>query len=291
MELDDLKRIKTLAVVALFTDDEMMEQLVLKGGNALDLIYQVSTRASLDVDLSLESQISDFPGFRGRVARSLANTFAEHGYHVFDVTVDEVPSTLSEDVKDFWGGYRIEFKLANNDVRTRYQADLPNLRRNAEVVGPAQKRKFKIDISKHEYCFPKRAVDLLGYRVFVYSPELLVVEKLRALCQQLPEYASIIPNPSRRPRARDFVDIHALVEKLQLDFHTPDCRTILIGVFEAKRVPIDWLLRIREYRDYHAGDFQSVKATVHAGVQLLDFDSYFDYVVSLGEKLHAYWME
>lgn len=291
MELDDLERIKILAVVSLFTDDGLMEQLVLKGGNALDLIYQVSSRASIDVDLSLESQISDFPSFTRRVAQALSNTFAEHGYHVFDVTVDEVPSALSEDVKDFWGGYKIEFKLAKNDVRTRYRSDLSNLRRNSEVLGPAQRRKFKIDISKHEYCLPKRAVVLLGYPVFVYSPELLVIEKLRALCQQLPEYASIIPNPNRRPRARDFVDIHALVEKLQLDFCTGECKDILNGVFEAKRVPVDWLLRIREYRDYHEDDFPSVMATAHTGVQLLDFGSYFDYVVSLGESLHAYWMK
>ncbi len=268
-----------------------MDQLVLKGGNALDLIYQVSTRASIDVDMSIESQFSDFPRFTKRVATSLSSTFKKHGYYVFDVTVSEVPSSISEDAKAFWGGYKIEFKLAKNNVHMKFRSDLPNLRRNAEVVGPAQRRKFKIDISKHEYCNSKRAVELLGYRVFVYSPELLVLEKLRALCQQLPEYESIVPSPNRRPRARDFVDIHALVEKLQLNFCTPECVAILREVFEAKRVPVGWLLRIGECLDYHSGDFPSVTATVHPGVQLFDFDYYFNYVVTLSNRLHAYWME
>jgi predicted nucleotidyltransferase component of viral defense system len=30
-----------------------MDQLVLKGGNALDLIYGISTRASMDLDFSV----------------------------------------------------------------------------------------------------------------------------------------------------------------------------------------------------------------------------------------------
>ena len=47
----DLDRIKRLAIVAMFSDDGLMEKLVLKGGNLLDLVYGISTRASLDVDL------------------------------------------------------------------------------------------------------------------------------------------------------------------------------------------------------------------------------------------------
>lgn len=37
-ELISLEQIKKLAVTAMFSDDELMDQLVLKGGNAMALI-------------------------------------------------------------------------------------------------------------------------------------------------------------------------------------------------------------------------------------------------------------
>lgn len=43
-DLAELEKIKKLAIVAVFSDDELMERLVLKGGNALDLIHGISTR-------------------------------------------------------------------------------------------------------------------------------------------------------------------------------------------------------------------------------------------------------
>jgi predicted nucleotidyltransferase component of viral defense system len=48
-----IDRIKELVVIAMFSDDELMDRLVLKGGNALDIIHQVSVRASIDVDFSM----------------------------------------------------------------------------------------------------------------------------------------------------------------------------------------------------------------------------------------------
>lgn len=45
-----LDRIKILAVQAMFSDDDLLEQLVLKGGNAMALVHQISARASVDLD-------------------------------------------------------------------------------------------------------------------------------------------------------------------------------------------------------------------------------------------------
>ena len=36
---DRLQKIKRLAIVAMFSDDDLLERLVLKGGNALDLVH------------------------------------------------------------------------------------------------------------------------------------------------------------------------------------------------------------------------------------------------------------
>lgn len=52
-EEERIQRIKRLVVIAMFSDDELMERFVLKGGNAIDLAYQLGWRASVDIDLSM----------------------------------------------------------------------------------------------------------------------------------------------------------------------------------------------------------------------------------------------
>ena len=49
MDFADVRRI---VIIAMFADDTLFNQLVLKGGNALNLIYGIGDRSSLDVDLS-----------------------------------------------------------------------------------------------------------------------------------------------------------------------------------------------------------------------------------------------
>jgi len=51
--LSSIDKIKKLVIIALVSDDYLMEQLVLKGGNAIDLVYQISGRASVDLDYSV----------------------------------------------------------------------------------------------------------------------------------------------------------------------------------------------------------------------------------------------
>lgn len=43
----------------MFSDDTLMHQLVLKGGNALRLAYGIGSRASLDFDFSLANDFED----------------------------------------------------------------------------------------------------------------------------------------------------------------------------------------------------------------------------------------
>jgi len=50
MNLKFLEKLKKLTIIAMVSDDYLMEKLVLKGGNALDLFYGISPRASLDLD-------------------------------------------------------------------------------------------------------------------------------------------------------------------------------------------------------------------------------------------------
>lgn len=57
--MDLFSEIRRLTIRALFADDTLMERLVLKGGNALSLVYGLSPRASLDLDFSLETDFEN----------------------------------------------------------------------------------------------------------------------------------------------------------------------------------------------------------------------------------------
>ena len=70
--IDFLNRIKQLAIVAMFSDDELMEKLVLKGGNLLDVVYQISARSSVDVDFSMEGEFPSDVELRDRIASALS---------------------------------------------------------------------------------------------------------------------------------------------------------------------------------------------------------------------------
>jgi hypothetical protein len=102
-----LAKVKRLVIIAMFSDDDLMERLVLKGGNLLDLVYQVSARASLDVDFSVDGDLESREELERKMTRTLTSTFADEGFRVFDVKVEAVPPEISDDVKDFWGGYNL----------------------------------------------------------------------------------------------------------------------------------------------------------------------------------------
>ena len=293
VSLDTLKQIKKLAIIAMFSDDDLMDMLVLKGGNLLDIVYDVASRASVDLDFSMDGEFtpSQWSSLSDRIEQRLQQTFRPKGYEPFDIKLTERPEKVTADMAAFWGGYRIEFKIIGSEEFTRLGRDIDAPRRRATVIGPGQRRTFKIDVSKFEYCQAKIPQDLDDYRIYIYSPEMLLFEKLRAICQQMPEYAEIVNSPSQSPRARDFFDIHTILEHFTIALVTPDNHELMRNIFAAKRVPLTLLGRIGAYRDYHRQDFASVEATVTPHVQLMDFDFYFDYVLTAIELLKPLWEE
>jgi len=56
--VDNFERIKKLVIIAMFSDDDLMDILVLKGGNAIDTIHNIALRSSIDVDFSIENEFS-----------------------------------------------------------------------------------------------------------------------------------------------------------------------------------------------------------------------------------------
>ena len=282
--MDDIEKIKRLAIIAMVSNDYLMEQLVLKGGNAIDIVYQLSGRASIDLDYSMPT---DFKGHEvseitETIKDVLSATFAEEELSVFDFNFEEKPSGIGQiDEMEFWGGYQIEFKLIPSDILSEHAENLKLLRRTATIVGPDNRRTFKIDIGKFEYCSGKVARELDGYTLYVYSTEMLVLEKLRAICQQIPEYRKIVKSHPPAARARDFFDIYTITQQFPIDMNSQRIKELLAAIFATKKVPLDYLNQVLMHRDFHRRDFVSLKDTVKSGVELKDFDFYFDYVIDM----------
>ncbi len=292
-ELVYLEKVKRLALVAMFSDDELMEKLVLKGGNAIDLVYGVSIRSSIDIDLSIGSDFNqpELEMVKAKTQKSLIDTFDSEGYAVFDFEFSEEPKELSPELEGFWGGYEIRFKVLEKSKYAQLKDSKDSLRRNALVVGPRQRRKFIIQISKYEFCEKKQGFDFEGYRIYLYSPEMIVFEKLRAICQQMPEYREKVKSGHNTARSRDFIDIHCLIKEFGIRVDTEENMEMLGCIFAAKKVPIELLGKIHLYREFHKEDFNAVKDTVKAGTELKEFDYYFDYVLKICETLKSLWEE
>lgn len=280
----DWAEIRRLAIISMFSDDTLMEQLVLKGGNALNLVHGLGSRTSLDIDLSLDGDFADAADAEQRIFRALASRFAAAGYHVFDLRFLRKPAEAKDARFTVMSGYTVEFKLVENSRSELTREDVSKARREALVVGPEQQRVFRIEISKFEYCKGKVEVDLDAHTVYVYTPVMIAIEKLRALCQQMKEYTL---RPYKTARARDFYDIHVILEAVRPNLGSADHLELARNIFVAKEVPAMLIAKLPDYREFHRQDWPAVQLTV--AEELEDFDFYFEYVVRKTDLLKPLW--
>jgi hypothetical protein len=178
------------------------------------------------------------------------------------------------------------FKLIETKKHAAMREDVDALRRQALVVGPNQLRKFCVDFSKFEYCAGKKETELDHYTIYVYTESMLAIEKLRAICQQMPEY-KLRRNPCAR--ARDFYDIHLIVTQAGVDLGSSENLDLVPPVFAAKEVPLRLIGKIPAQREFHRPDWAAVQTSVRG--RLEEFDFYFDFVVAQTALLKTLWME
>ena len=280
----DFTEIRRHVIGALFSDEALFERLVLKGGNALELVHRVISRGSVDVDLSIKDEFLDLAVTESRIFRALRQEFERIGYRVFDEHFEVIPPPSVKD-DPWWGGYAIEFKLIDQARAKALDWNLEKMRIQSETIDAWQGRKFKVQISKHEYCEGKVSAEVDGRTIYVYTEEMCAIEKLRAICQQMPEYG----RKNRVARARDFYDVYQTVTQRGIDLALPENLELFRQIFDAKRVPLKLLALIDGTYDFHESDWAAVAAVAPGEVH--DFRFYFDFVVAEISKLKSLWKE
>ncbi len=273
----DPVEIRKLILMGVFAEDYLADHMVLKGGNALALVHKVGHRASLDLDFSVEKEL-DLERLTEGLAKGLAFTLNPVGLRVCKLKVAEVPVLDGYDKWPWWGGYLATFQVVTAKDFEKYFGDARGLGTNAlKIYG--EKKTFQIEIGKHEWIEGAEYAELDGVELRVYSPLMCAAEKLRALCQQMDGYEQK-GNP--KPRPRDFVDIWAIGNH-GVELAGEAMGALLSHVFEAKYVPLAWLLELGEQREFHRRDWDRVKLEIDSE----PFDFYVDYVLELVTHLHA----
>lgn len=289
--------IRKLTIISLFSDDELMDILVLKGGNALELAYELNSRASMDIDVSMEKDFAEFnltvEEVEEKIKFQLNRTFSENNYQVFDIKLTEKPKKkkVVDDLN--WGGYLIEFKVIHSDDYGRIgENNIEQLRRESLVVSEKSTKRVQIEISKYEFTKPSEEAELEDYIIKVYSPRMIIFEKLRAICQQMNEYTEAI-RTSSTPRPRDFYDIYVIKGNLEpnLDLNSFENQALIKEFFKVKHVPLKLIGRIKdpEVREFHESAYSSLLDTVKASDELKPFEFYYNYVVELVNEIKPLW--
>lgn len=252
-------------IIAIYREPEPSVKLFLKGGSAMRLFDNLTSRLSIDVDFSIDEAIDDESNFFNAMKSKIGKRFRELKFDTIDFKWIKKPKIKSKDKPDWWGGWTFEFKIVSYTHRGK---SIEVKRRNALIPEGANSSKIEVEISEHEYCKNGRTKNINGVNIFGYSRELIVLEKIRAICQQHPDYKFKLSTN----RARDFYDIYELTVDVDDDF-AHRCSGFIENVFRAKGVPVGILRSLWEddFIDRQRRGFDQVKDTVQGKVYEFDF--------------------
>lgn len=281
LSIDDVIR---MVLLGLYKDDFFNDQLYLKGGQALRLKEKLDERFSADIDFSLSGHIANEDDFYERLKDALYAEFQASGYYVFDFKHVRRPEIKKDGAPDFWGGWGVEFKFIEDAKKT-----LPHEQQRREALVPVgcQGKKITLDLSEYEYCQGAEKIKIGAVDIVVYSRSLLLCEKIRAICQQHPDY----PHKDPGSRSRDYYDIERLWSRVLVDKATESfiaqCKHDLPEVFKAKGVDEVLLEKINDasFVDLQKKSWDLVKATVSG--KLDDFSYYVETVRMIVSKIKA----
>ena len=218
---------------------------------------------------------------------AIRQTFEEHDYTIFDFNITEKPRNLSPNLSGFWGGYQVEFKIQTLDNKSIISTNIEMARKTSQIIGLNNSKKFTIDISKFEYCKEKESVEIDGYTMYAYTPKMIVIEKLRAICQQMAEYP-INQGKTNKSRPRDFYDITVIVNHYGMTFDEDDFELIQ-AVFGLKKVDLVLLSLIPNYKNFFSQDLESLRETLIASrLAQFNFDDCYNFVFIIAEQILQY---
>lgn len=275
----NIKEVIDHCILAIFSDKRFSEKLFLKGGSGIRLLENIDTRLSTDIDFSIQGSIKSESSFFKRIEKILSKYFKDYNLEVFQFKHIKRPKMKKPEFPEWWVGWLCEFKLIPFEFK--HEPKEVKERRSLMPVG-SKSTIIEIEISESEYCELSQTKTVKGIKIQGYSKPLLVLEKIRALCQQHPLYKF----RTSKNRARDFYDIYKLTENMSQNF-LKECHQNIAKVFKAKEVPLEIIQNIlndRGFIENQKQGFFQVQATVSE--KLYPFETYLESFRSLIQALN-----
>ena len=272
-------------LLAIYSHDALSEKMYLKGGQALRFAHGLRSRLSRDSDFSFPDKIEQWDVFFYYLESAIKKEFLKNKLYVIDFKSTRKPKIKQKKTPDFWGGWAVEFKLVIKE-----QLNLSKKRQSASAIIPEGflTNKIPIDISEMEYCDSFETIKVKSIEIKVYSKPLLVLEKLRAICQSHPDYKY---RSTQTNRARDFYDIEQIYSKVlnegKINDFFKELSKHIVKVFQAKEVPlslIDSCLNSDEFLKSQEIGWQEVKSTVRGLNQ--NFSYYVQTIKDIVKKIN-----
>ncbi|MBF0780619.1 MULTISPECIES: nucleotidyl transferase AbiEii/AbiGii toxin family protein [unclassified Granulicatella] len=274
--------IRNTILKTIYSDTELVKNLVLKGGNALKL-HRIVDRESQDLDFSIKETIRFTKENEGvKLQQLITDAFSQKGFFVNSFEFALKPKNRHRDLPPYWGGYKISFALLDQEkyhdkINSQDSIQMKELNKYALSIESGIK-KIEIDLSYDEYTEHKEPYDLDGTTIYLYSPLMIVYEKIRASCQQLEEY-SLTTN---KTRARDLYDIFKTLTninqvELRSEVLNEDNFYILENIFRVKEVPLELMTKLDTKKDDLAADYECKVLPQISKKDREEFEYIFDY--------------
>lgn len=289
--------IRNTTLKAIFSNDQLNEKLVLKGGNALK-IYGIVERESQDLDFSIKETVRFSEEKEGKeFQKSISEAFNNKGYFVNAFEFVSKPNIRHDSLPPYWGGYKITFTLLDVSLYQDVIAsqDPENMKELNKYGIPLERdgKKIEIDLSYDEYVENKEDYNLNGTKIYLYSPLMIVYEKIRASCQQLDEYPL---TKKTKTRARDLYDIYkSLTNSKHIDLRDQvlsfENFYILENIFRVKKVPLSLMKKLETKKDDLKIDYEEKVLPQVSSRNHEDFEFIFDYNQKLFKDLYEKYEE
>jgi len=170
------------------------ENLIVKGGVLISSLLGLSKRTTMDLDAS----VRDVPLEEPMLRQMLEQVFAKDVGDGVKFAITGISSIRDDDV---YGGYRVKFTAAWESIVVALSADFST----GDVVTP----------EPAEYFLKSRFVDNVSYRVWGYTIETILAEKIQ----------TILSRGVLNTRARDFYDVAMLVRS-----QMPDANSFVVAL-------------------------------------------------------------
>lgn len=178
-------------IYTLYHEGVFDNKILIKGGQAIRIKENIKHRFSVDIDASVEGEIPDPDIFFVKFKESLDKQFSKLNLAIIDFKRVKKPKNPHPDAPVFWTGWLVTFKLLDKE---NLKLSSEEQSRMAIIPDGTVSPKIIVELSEYEFCGDNEVMKLRvdsekdEATVYYYSTEMLVVEKIRAICQQHQDY-------------------------------------------------------------------------------------------------------